>query len=562
MGESAGLVFTAGPEEAQALARAVRAELSPGIEDVVPAADSVGLLVDPDVADLGDVLRLAAGLASDNDPGRSRIVEVEVCFDGPDIAVVAERARLSVPEVLAMVVGSRLSVGWLGFMPGFPYLVGLAEPLESVPRLDRPRTRVPAGAFAIAGGYAGIYPQATPGGWNVLGRTAVQLFDAKRPEPVTFAPGDLVRVRPVDSLSSTAQTVAGGQLDDGQPSDGQPNDGQPNDGQPNRWRPAIAAAGPRRLTVIEAGPLTSVQDRGRIGKAHLGVPRAGPADPLRHLIANIAVGNPETAAVLEVTVSGPTLRFGCDAYIALVGDCPLRIDGREMPPSTVQLVEYGQTVTVGTVRRTLHAYLGISGGVEVPTVLGSRSGDATSGLWPGALRGGDELDLGPAGRPRGRWFEPPASPGVLRVHRGPDGPASEAFSALVATDWTVDAHSDRVGTRLRPAATGPRDSGARAHGGPSLSAGLRPIASRATVTGAVQVPGDGCPIVLGPDHGTVGGYPVVAVISRSSLADSGELRPGDEVRFEHAGTEQTDRPEPLARRSVSGWMSTEIDGEH
>jgi len=370
-----------------------------------------------------------------------------------------------------------------------------------------------------------FYPQATPGGWNVLGRAAIELFDPFRPEPATLAPGDVVRLRPVGSLPALGDAA--------------------------RERPALTASGPRSVSVIAAGGRTLVQDSGRIGTAHLGVPRAGPADPLRHLIANIAVGNAETASALEVTLSGPTLRFACDVYVALVGDCPLHIDGREMPPSTVQLVEAGQTVSIGTVRRSLHAYLGISGGIDTLPVLGSRSTDATSGLWPGPLRAGDALALGMPGRARGRWFEPPAGPAVLGVLAGPDGAETTSFTALLAGEWEVAIESDRVGTRLRP--VDPAGSWV------ATAPVIRTVPSRATVTGAVQLPPDGCPVVLGPDHGTVGGYPVVAVLNRSSLGASGQLRPGDRVRFEEAGPEAVDSFPRRARRSVAGWMSTELE---
>lgn len=527
MGGSAGLVFTDGWREAQTLARAVRAERPPGVVDVVPAADSVGLLVDEDVISVTAVLELAAGLPGDDGAGAGRHVELEVCFDGSDLDGVAEHAGLSVSEVVSQLARTPLSVGWLGFMPGFPYLVGLGEPLASVPRLARPRPRLSAGSFALAGGYAGIYPMATPGGWNVLGRTAIQLFDAAGADPATLAPFDVVRIRPVDSLAPA----------------------QPPE------RPPIAACGPRRLRVLEGGVRDLVQDRGRVGVAHLGVPPAGPADALRHRIANIAVGNPETSGVLEITLAGPTLQFGCDAFVALVGHCPLRIDGRAMPPSSVQFVEQGQIVSIGAVAGSLHAYLGVSGGIEIPTVLGSRSTDATSGLWPGPVRAGDELDLGRSGRARGRWHEPPACDGVLRVVAGPDGAGGSAATAalawLLSVPYAVAQESDRVGTRLIPIGTeGPRSTE------PSIA--LPVVASRATVTGAVQLPPDGCPIVLGPDHGTIGGYPVVAVVSGASLLHCGQLRPGDVVRFEQAATARASEG-ASGRASVMGWMPLDLD---
>jgi KipI family sensor histidine kinase inhibitor len=540
MGRNAGIVFTAGHEEAQSLAEALRSAQLEGVEDIVPAADSVGILVDPERSQLASVLTFAAGLTFEDRPRTGRVVEVEVCFDGADLGAVADFVALDVAGVVSHLAAATLRVGWLGFMPGFAYLVGLPDSLASVPRMARPRARVPAGSFALAGGYAGIYPRASPGGWNVLGRTAVRLFDADRPEPASLVPGDVVRLRPVASLVS--------------PEPGPPEPGPPEPGPPERR--AISAAGPRRISVLDAGTLTLIEDLGRVGMAHLGVGRSGPADPLRHRIANLAVGNPATSAVLEITASGPTLRFDCDAHVALVGTCSLRIDGQEAPPASVHLVEAGQTVSVGTVRQGLRSYLAVSGGIETPLVLASRATDARFSLWPGPLRRGDELDLGTAGRPRGRFFEP-AFGTVLGVEEGPDGcrepAAAAAFQILLDHRWEVTPDSDRVGTRLRPT----EPAGARVAA--DAARRLPPIASRATVTGAVQLPPDGCPIILGPEHGTVGGYPIVAVLTPSSESRGGQLRPGEVVSFDAASSAPS-TVAAQAAQAVAGWMPTNLGG--
>jgi KipI family sensor histidine kinase inhibitor len=520
MGEAAGLVFTAGIDEAQQLAAAVLASAWPGVEDVVPAEESVGILVDPEAASVAEVLALAACLPIANTTGKPRHHDIDVCFDGPDLSAVAVSAGMAVEDVIASLESAALRVGWLGFMPGFPYLSGLPTQLVSVPRLDRPRVQVPAGAFAIANGYAGIYPEASPGGWNVLGRTGLSMFDPERPSPATLAPGDLVRVRAVESVVSPER----------------------------RERAPITAGGARRITVLEAGAMTLVQDRGRHGVAHLGVPRAGPADGLRHAVANIAVGNADGCAAVEMTAAGMTVVFGCDAFVALVGDCEMRIDGRPTPPSTTQPVEQGQTVAIGAVRSGLRAYLGIGGGLAVPRRLGSRSSDAVTGIWPGPLQRGDEIDLGMPGRARGRWFAPASErPAVIRLSRGPDGADGAgdlAFGALLRSEWEVAGESNRVGTRLQALGQGARPVGS-----------VATVPSRATVMGAVQLPPDGCPVVLGPDHGTVGGYPVVAVVAGSSLSAAGQLRPGDLVRFEESKADGQLSVGSVARRSVSGWMA-------
>jgi len=542
MGETAGLVFTSDSDEAQALAVAVRASRWAGVEDVIPAADSLGIIVDPDTTSLARVLELSAAMpvasAAREPPGSHARLSfgVDVCFDGPDSAAVASSAGLSVEEMIETLESSVLRVGWLGFMPGFPYLLGLPDRLRSVPRLDRPRARVPAGAFAIANGCAGIYPAASPGGWNVLGRTGLRMFDPERAAPATLDPGDLVRVRAVRSVVSPVADE----------------------------RAPICANGARRVTVIEAAAMSLVVDRGRLGVAHLGVPRAGPADSLRHAIANLAVGNPEGCAALEITAAGPALQFGCDAFVALVGDCPMRIDGRDTPPSTTQFVARGQTVGVGAVRSGLRAYLGISGGLEVPERLGSRSSDCVTGIWPGPLHSGDEIALGMPGRARGRWFEPVREhPTVLRVSRGPDDAAGGALATLAGAQWEVASESSRVGTRLRrlrsPNQPG-RDAGMTSAAQIEAATTRPPPPSRATVIGAVQLPPDGCPVVLGPDHGTIGGYPVVGVVTRTSLPDAGQLRPGDVVGFEESELDGHRNVGSAARRSVTGWMSGAFGG--
>lgn len=549
MGEAAGLVFTAGGDESQRLAAAVRASGWPGIEDLVPAAESLGIFVDLDTTSLAKVLELAAGLqVADTRSGEQgfdvhlglhvpRRFDVDVCFDGLDLSAVASAAGLAVEDAIDVLESTTLKVGWLGFMPGFPYLLGLPEPLRSVPRLERPRPRVPAGAFALANGYAGIYPAASPGGWNVLGRTGLSMFDPELASPATFGPGDLVHIRSVGSLVPPVLPE----------------------------RAAIRAGGPRRVVVLEPGVVTLVEDRGRVGVAHLGVPRAGPADPLRHAIANIAVGNPDGAAAFEITAGGPALAFGCDAFVALVGDCPLLVDGRETPASTTQLVQRGQTVVIGAVRTGLRAYLGVGGGIEIPERLGSRSSDAVTGIWPGPLRSGDEVDLGRPGRARGRWFEPAREhPAILRLSRGPDGVEGEAFAALTGSRWEVSGESNRVGTRLRPLGSAARpwpETGQETGEADAETASTPPSSpSRAIVMGAVQLPPDGCPVVLGPDHGTIGGYPVVAVVTRPSLAAAGQLRPGDAVVFEESDGHLPDSVASLARRSITGWLAGALGG--
>ena len=218
-------------------------------------------------------------------------------FDGADLDEVAAAVGPS-PSTQVVDQWSRpeLEVAFVGFAPGFPYLTGLPAELAALPRRPTPRTSVPAGSVAVAAGFASVYPRSTPGGWHLLGRTAESLFDPDVPPHSRVAPGDRVRF-------TRARTPDGRTID--------------------RRRPADPASptGPASRS-SQPGLATTVQDGGRRGCAHLGVPAAGAADPGLLALANLLVGNPADAAALECTASGPTLRMVGDGHLAVVGVGP------------------------------------------------------------------------------------------------------------------------------------------------------------------------------------------------------------------------------------------------
>ncbi|MGC5285845.1 5-oxoprolinase subunit B family protein [Micromonospora sp. DT231] len=165
--------------------------------EIVPAASTVLLDGLPDPTTTAEQLtRWASGVAAaeggDSDGGAAEVV-VPVCFDGPDLPVVAEHWGVDVPAVLRRLTGTRFRVAFCGFAPGFPYLTGLPDEL-ALPRLATPRPRVPAGSVALAGPYAGIYPSASPGGWLLVGRTELVLFDVYADPPARLGPGARVRM--------------------------------------------------------------------------------------------------------------------------------------------------------------------------------------------------------------------------------------------------------------------------------------------------------------------------------------------------------------------------------
>jgi KipI family sensor histidine kinase inhibitor len=202
-------------ERVMALTAALDAAQPPGLHDIVPSYRTIQLAFDPMETDgdtlAGVVRRLAAG-SSTHTRAAGREVTIPVAYGGalgPDLADVAAHAELAPGEVCERHAVASYRVACMGFAPGFGYLVGLPPELET-PRRATPRTRVPAGSVAIGGSQTGIYPSELPGGWNIIGRTPVTLFDVARPEPFLIKPGDSVRFAPISSAEYEAYLAGAG----------------------------------------------------------------------------------------------------------------------------------------------------------------------------------------------------------------------------------------------------------------------------------------------------------------------------------------------------------------
>ncbi|MFE0331386.1 biotin-dependent carboxyltransferase family protein [Streptomyces sp. NPDC058960] len=280
----------------------------------------------------------------------------------------------------------------------------------------------------------------------------------------------------------------------------------------------------RALVVVRAGLLTTVQDRGRPGHAHLGVPRSGALDAPAAALVNRLVGNPPEAAVLETTLNGCALRPRSAVTVAVGGaPCAVTVDGRPAPWGAPVRVPGGALLEMGPARAGVRGYIGIAGGVAVDPVLGSRSTDLLSGLGPPPLADGAVLPLGVPTGPHARVDAVP-QPGppaelVLRVTLGPraDWFTRDALRTLVTRAYRVSAASNRIGLRTE---------------GPALErARTGELPSEGMVLGAVQVPPDGRPVVFLADHPTTGGYPVIAVVRTADLAAAAQAAPGTPVRF-------------------------------
>lgn len=299
------------------------------------------------------------------------------------------------------------------------------------------------------------------------------------------------------------------------------------------------------LEILRTGPFAILQDLGRAGLAHLGVSGSGAADRRAHRLANRLVANPDDHATVEVTFGGFAARVrGGDVDIAVTGaDTDPCVDGIKFGTNSIHRVRDGQVISLGAPHAGLRTYVAVRGGICVEPVLGSRSYDVMSAIGPSPLRIGDRLPVGAHTDDYPELDQAPvaaitADTVELSVVPGPRDDWFLDPDVLVHADWVVSDRSDRVGMRLagRPLQ----------HHYPD-----RQLSSEGTCRGAIQVPPNGLPVILGPDHPVTGGYPVIGVVVDEDIDKVAQLRPGQRVRLHWS------RPRsPLARRpapSSASW---------
>lgn len=520
--------------QVRALALALDAARIPGLLEVVPTYRSLGVQYDP--AKIGaEALRVRIENAlTALDPSQlppPKVVRLPTCYGGefgPDLPFVVEHTKLSEAEVIRLHSQTPYHVHMIGFTAGFAYLGGLPAQLHT-PRLPSPRIKTPRGAVGIGGSQTGAYSAETPGGWRLIGRTPVPLFDPTQDPPTPMVAGDTVRFVAIEreeydrlereywgtasrapSAESRAERTLSG----------------------DSRVPSSLVSRPA-LEILRAGPLTTVQDRGRVGCQKFGVTVSGAMDEVALRVGNILVGNAQDAAALEISFLGPEIRISADVALALTGaEVAAELDGRPAPWYQAFLARAGQTLDIRHCTRGMRAYLAAGGGIDVPIRLGSRSTSLAAGFGGTEgrpLRDGDVLSVGPivgsparwAGRSApGTWRPVFASPETIRVVLGPQ---DDAFTEVgqrtfLESSYEVTPSSDRMGCRLE---------------GPAIEhAGAADIISDWIPLGGVQVPGNGKPIILLADRQTTGGYTKIATVIGPDIPKLAQLRPGDRVRFQ------------------------------
>lgn len=538
-------------DQTLALFEALSRDPLPGVGEMIPGARTILVFYRPTALTPAQILAWAKGRdLSQRAEAESRLVEVPVRYDGDDLAEVAEILGVTSEDVVAMHTGSEYLVGFTGFAPGFAYLSG-GDPALDVPRRPSPRTHIPAGAVALAGTFSGVYPRESPGGWQLIGTTDAAMWDLAREQPALLEPGDRVRFIDVTDASrgsstpatsatqhapvrplSTAQAESQSESESHSQSPSQPAGSKP---------PAHA------LVVRSPGMLTLFQDLGRPGYASMGVSASGALDTVSLREANRLVGNDPGTACLEIAHGGLRLLAQGEHVLAVSG-APTALtvtgaDGRARHPLFGRpfALQSGEELALGTPQTGVRSYLAVRGGFDLPPVLGSLATDVLAGLGPAPLAERSVLpvpeavagiapvsmhevaplalfDASGAGKPT-------AAPAdiVLDIVLGPrtDWFTADAVETLTGQAWTVTPRSNRVGLRLE--------------GQPLSRVIVDELPSEGTVSGALQIPANGQPVLFLADHPLTGGYPIIGAVTSYHLPIAGQLAAGSKVRFRPIG---------------------------
>ena len=508
-------------------ARQRSADAITGVGEVIPAARTVLVHFDPALLSRASLVEqldaVSAAPLGDDDAGQDQpLLEIPVVYDGEDLAEVAGLLGMSTTELVRRHTGAEYTMAFVGFAPGFGYLVG-GDPLLDVPRRASPRVRIPAGSVGLAGRFSGVYPRDSPGGWQLIGTTTLSMWDADRDPPAALQPGGRVRFVVARGRVEVAATPAG-------------------------QRPAEPGSGPA-LIVERPGARTLLQDGGRDGVAALGVSVSGALDVPAMQLANRLVGNPGDTGVLEI-LFGRFRAVARGSVVVAASGAPVPVTvTRADQRGTVQITDCrpialqdGDVLTLGGPISGARTMLAVRGGFDVAPVLGSLSRDTLAGLGPApiargdvlAVRGTDAARSGPATEPVD-WQEFPRDEVTVPIDLGPrdDWFDDASIARLLDVPWTVTTSTDRVGIRL-----------AGAH--PLARIDAEELPSEGVVTGSIQVPPDGQPILFLADHPLTGGYPVIGVVRQHALAALAQVLPGMTIRFSLADPDRPPLPEAPA----------------
>lgn len=532
------------------------------IVEIIPAARTLLIKFDPSLSDENTLETKIAGLKLEKGQQKSgKLVEIPVVYDGEDLDDVAALLKIDREEVIRRHVESHYQVAFCGFAPGFAYLTG-GDPIFNVPRRASPRKSIPAGSVALAGKFGGVYPQPSPGGWQLIGRTNVKMFDLDRDPPSLLKPGDRVHfvdvtkdysARPegatnfslsrndeagkstperanskaLKSSASTKAAEANEKASLAKTGDHDDNGRSATEATPKPQENAVF----KLLTTLM--PVT-FQDRGRLFQSSQGLSPSGALDQKAMANANRLVGNSLEQPVLEFTYGNGRMKALQPSVIAFTGaNLPITIKSAKgkvfvFEKNIPLAIDEGDEIILGRPLAGFRSYMALRGGFKVEPVLKSASFDSLSNLGPKPLSEGDNIFIAnnSALRPvllslDDPYFLPEAGDNVvLDVVMGPrtDWFTEQSIAMFLEKHWQVTPASNRIGIRLQ--------SDARLERSRSDE-----LPSEGTVTGAIEVPANGEPVLFLRDRPVTGGYPVIANLVEDQIDLAAQIPIGASIRF-------------------------------
>ena len=518
-----------------------------GFIETVPAYNSLAVYYDPlqiakseesiaatVIDQLKNILRKES--VAVNSVVEKSIITIPVCYDevfGIDLQELSASLKLSIEEIIQLHTGKSYHVFMIGFTPGFPYMGTMDEQLITQ-RKTQPRLQVPPGSVAIAGNQTGIYPFATPGGWNSIGRTPINLFDRQKENPFLLKAGDEVKFKAITRNEFEKYGTSDALV--GRVSINIPT------------RPARASDGKKKIIHIEqCGFLTTLQNTGRIGYLQFGVSKGGAMDGFAAQLANALIGNAVEEAVLEITQSQHRFRFLQHAVVAFTGaGLQPQTEHTIIPLNQSVFISKGTLVECKQPIPGFRLYLAVAGGFEADEFLQNSSTDLlvkAGGFQGRPLQKKDELKTRIALTPLQKKLmsvlkegavvslnaiAPNTSTNTIHIIKGAEWNYMDDASKTILSEatFTVSPQSSRMGYRLKKEAF-------------ATSQACEIISSPVT-QGTIQLTASGELIILMADAQTVGGYPRVAQVCAAELSNLAQKKPGDQIHFQMIDLQQAE----------------------
>jgi KipI family sensor histidine kinase inhibitor len=530
-----------------ALNEAIQQKSFEGFIETVPAYITVTVYYNPAIVykkirstPLGFVKKYIENLIIDlslPDKGKTETIIISVCYEeefAQDLSFIANEKNISREEVIRMHSSAVYKVYMIGFSPGFPYM-GIVNDAIAVPRKTTPRAMVEAGSVGIAGKQTGIYSFNTPGGWQIIGRTPLKLFDTEREISSLLKAGDTIQFQQISSEEFYQQQ-------------------QLPSVKNHETKNSEDIGGEIKAIIKKPGIATTVQDAGRFGFQSQGVVTGGAMDLFAYRTGNLLVGNNQDAAAIEITFANTEIVFEQDALIAVCGrGADLFINGEPAPVWKTIAIKKGASLFFKNNNEGAKMYLSIAGGWDVKKIMNSSSTylPANFGGYNGrTLQQGDLLKANTklsevslqiiSSIQSGKNFIAALwsiqlpdffnyNVKIIRVLKGPeqDWFKDSSIENFYSSSFIVSNAADRMGYRLNGSMIMKKES--------------KELLSTAVTKGTLQVTPDGNMILLMSDCQTTGGYPRIAQVAAADLNICAQLKPGDSITFKEISFEEAEQ---------------------